>query len=178
MKKIVRNANSIMIIAIVFIAVALVIPAFCQDAAKQDTKQEAQYVGSQKCKGCHSLPKTGEQYKSWAETKMAKSMDSLKAKGEDKNEKCLACHTTGFGKPHADDAKLDEIGCEACHGPASEWKSIHQKNKDEAIAKGMIVKPTEEVCVKCHNKNSPNFKGFNYAEYVKKGVHKIKEPAK
>jgi len=99
-------------------------------------------------------------------------MEILKAKGEDKNEKCLACHTTGYGKPQAEGAKLDEVGCEACHGPASGWKSIHQKDKDAAVAKGMVRKPNEETCKKCHNKNSPTFKGFNFEEYSKKGVHK------
>jgi hypothetical protein len=166
MKKSTHNTSITIIIALLFLGAFLVLPALAE---------EGKYVGSQKCKGCHSLPKTGGQYKSWETTKHAKSMDSLKAKNEDKNEKCLACHTTGFGKSHEEGAKLDEVGCEACHGPASEWVSTHQKDKEGAIAKGLIL-PKEDTCKKCHNDKSPTFKGFNFAEYAKKGVHEHKKP--
>jgi hypothetical protein len=162
----IQNKFTISAIAFLFLAVIMLTPSLCS---------EGKYVGSDKCKGCHSLPKTGAQYKSWAETKHAKSMDILKTKGEDKNEKCLECHTTGWGKSHEEGAKLDEVGCEACHGPASEWKAIHQKDKEAAVSKGLVLKPNEDTCVKCHNKNSPTFKGFNFAEYAKKGVHAHKE---
>ncbi|MBU1626323.1 cytochrome c family protein [bacterium] len=165
MEKSARNTSIIIIVCAFFLGAFLALPAFTE---------EGKYVGSLKCKGCHSLPKTGAQYKSWVTTKHAKSMETLKAKGEDKNEKCLACHTTGYGKSHEEGANLEEVGCEACHGPASEWKNTHQKDKEGAIAKGLVM-PKEETCEKCHNSNSPNFKGFNFAEYSKKGVHEHKK---
>ena len=40
----------------------------------------------------------------------------------------------------------------------------------EGKAKGLIM-PTEEVCVACHNDESPHFKGFDFAEYVKQITH-------
>ena len=38
--------------------------------------------------------------------------------------------------------------------------------KDKALnaSKGLIVKD-EKLCEKCHNEESPHFKGFNYDEY-------------
>jgi hypothetical protein len=48
------------------------------------------------------------------------------------------------------------------------------KKKAEAIAAG-LVEPTKAVCEKCHNKQSPTFKGFNFEEAVKK-VHAHKPP--
>jgi hypothetical protein len=42
----------------------------------------------------------------------------------------------------------------------------------KAKAAGLNI-PTEKDCVVCRNKKSPNFKGFNFAEMVKK-VHEHK----
>ena len=44
------------------------------------------------------------------------------------------------------------------------------KNRDLALQKGMIL-PTEEVCKKCHNPESPTYKPFNYAEASAKIAH-------
>jgi hypothetical protein len=38
------------------------------------------------------------------------------------------------------------------------------------MAKGLIL-PDEKVCKKCHNEQSPHYKGFNYKEYVAKIAH-------
>ncbi len=46
------------------------------------------------------------------------------------------------------------------------------KNKEKAIAKGLII-PDEKVCRKCHNKESPNFKGFDFKTYAAKIAHPI-----
>jgi hypothetical protein len=44
------------------------------------------------------------------------------------------------------------------------------KNQQLALTKGMTL-PEEKVCKTCHNEESPNYKGFNYAEYVAKISH-------
>lgn len=72
--------------------------------------QQFEYVGTNKCKGCHSNSKKGAQYKVWKETKHAKVFDLLltdeakqiaKARGltttPDNAPECLECHTVGFG---------------------------------------------------------------------------------
>ncbi len=122
------------------------------------------YIGADKCKLCHKL-----QYDSWLKTKHAKAFDSLKPEDRAKKE-CVECHVTG-GR-----TDLPGVQCEACHGPGSESKAISvMKDKAKAIAAGLKI-PTEKDCVVCHNKKSPTFKGFNFAESVKK-VHEHKKPA-
>jgi hypothetical protein len=137
--------------------------------------QDFEYVGSKKCKMCHNKPATGAQYAKWSESKHAKAMESLSAE-EAKNPACVKCHST-YGS--VDESliatlKIDEgVSCESCHGPGSKYfPASVMKDVEKAKAKGMIM-PTEEVCVKCHNSESPNFKGFNYKEYVAKIAHPI-----
>lgn len=148
------------------------------------------YVGSGKCTMCHM-----KQNKSWKETKLAKALDSLKptaeadkalfeakkksgldpAKDYSTDPKCLACHTTGYGKDGGYPEKITDdnrkaaetmgsVACEACHGPGSvylEYKKAKRKeNKEyaftkEELAKVGLVTPTEENCKSCHNKDNP-----------------------
>ncbi len=122
------------------------------------------YIGVDKCKLCHKI-----QFDSWAKTKHARAFDSLKPEDRAKKE-CIECHTTA-GK-----AELPGVQCEACHGPGSDYKAISvMKDKAKAIAAGLKI-PTEKDCVMCHNKKSPTFKGFNFADAVKQ-VHAHKKPA-
>lgn len=110
---------------------------------------------------------------------------------------CLKCHTTGFGaggyevkcddfwNPAADDkvgAKavkrmkgLQSVGCEACHGPGSKYKSSKTK---KAIIAGEITAASvglleinEATCVACHNEESPTRKPFSYEERVGEFAH-------
>ncbi len=114
-----------------------------------------------------------------------------------KAPECLKCHTTGFGKggyevkgdtfwnPTADDkdgAKavkrmegLQAVGCEACHGAGSEFKSSKVK---KAILAGEItaasvglLKVNKATCTACHNENSPTHKPFKYDEKVAEFAH-------
>lgn len=135
--------------------------------------QTAEYVGAKKCKMCHNKPATGAQYDQWTESKHAHAMESLSAE-EAKDPKCLKCHST-FGSVDNDlvaTLKVDEgVSCESCHGPGSLYfPNSVMKDKAKAMEKGMI-EPTEKVCIACHNKNSPHFKGFNYKEYMAKIAH-------
>ncbi len=108
------------------------------------------YVGINQCKMCHM-----KQYNVWKDTAHAKAFDVLKPADQAKPE-CIKCHITG------DNKELKGVQCEACHGAGSEYKSFAvMKNVKEAEAKGLNPKPVT-VCVKCHNKNSPNFKGFDF----------------
>jgi hypothetical protein len=153
---------------------------------------EFKYVGDKKCKGCHR-----SQYKSWQGDYHAKALDSLKpglkaeaktkAKLDSKKDYtadagCLSCHSTGHSKPAAEGAILDNVQCESCHGPGSEYKSpkIMSKNKykenqeaqHKAALEAGLVEPDEKLCVGCHNEKSPTFKGFNYKEMIDEVRHK------
>jgi len=171
---------------------------------------EPTYDGTKSCKMCHI-----KVFKSWEETKMAKAFETLKpgqasevktkfnldpAKDYTKDESCLACHTTGYGKPggytipNPEDKKavkaaeqLESVGCEACHGPGSEYNKIMkdiQKSKrmyksEELYAAG-LHKMGPQACTDCHNEKSPTYdesKKFDYEKDKDKDTHKH-EPLK
>jgi hypothetical protein len=44
------------------------------------------------------------------------------------------------------------------------------KNRKMALASGLIL-PTKEVCVSCHNSESPTFKSFDYEASLAKIAH-------
>jgi hypothetical protein len=126
--------------------------------------QNRTFIGADKCRICHKVEHT-----SWATTKHAKALESLKPE-EQKKKECVECHTTGAKN------ELPGVQCEACHGAGSEYKTMSiMKDKQKAIAAGLII-PTEKVCVQCHNKKSPTFKGFDWTEMSKK-VHDKKKKA-
>ena len=154
---------------------------------------EHPFVGSKKCKKCHL-----KQYKSWAETKMAKAFELLKpgvsaeakkaanldpAKDYTADEKCVGCHVTGYGKPGgfvdiASTPDLAGVGCESCHGAGGtyiqpEHMSLKNKNykKADIVAVGMVDTVGVEQCSGCHNEKSPFFKEFNFEKRKDEGTH-------
>jgi mono/diheme cytochrome c family protein len=160
------------------------------------TSDNHAYVGSKKCKMCHM-----KEYKSWATTKMAGAYEQLKpgeraeakkaagldpAKDYTKDGTCLACHTTGYGKPGGfvdieTTPNLAGVGCEMCHGPGGtyvrkEYMSLNNKEykKADIVAVGMVEKITETQCLGCHNIESP-FVGddylFDFEANKVKGMH-------
>lgn len=136
-----------------------------------------EYVGSKKCKVCHI-----KIYKSWQETAHAKTFEVLNAgvKAEEKKKagldenkdytsdaSCIECHTTG------NNTVFPGIHCEACHGPGKKYTSAKIMNKKKykadpelqrklALEAGLIIKPDEENCLKCHNEKSPTYKPFDF----------------
>ncbi|HZL11185.1 MAG TPA: cytochrome c family protein [Prolixibacteraceae bacterium] len=135
--------------------------------------QDAKYIGAAKCKMCHNKADKGEQYNKWLASPHAKAMDALKG-DEAKNPKCLKCHSTAAGADQSLIASItveEGVSCESCHGAGSLYKSATiMKDMTLAMSKGMIM-PTEKVCKKCHNEESPNYKGFNFKEYSAKIAH-------
>lgn len=83
-------------------------------------KPTAHYVGTASCRDCH--PKA---YQVWKNSGHAHAFETLVKKGSDADPHCIACHTVGFGKHSGyrramTDNRLLDVGCESCHGPASE----------------------------------------------------------
>ena len=152
------------------------------------------YVGVDKCKACHKLEKYGNQQEIWEKSKHAqafavlateKAKESAKKLGVDdpqKSDKCLKCHVTGFGAAaEAKDVtfKMEEgVGCEACHGPGSDYKTMAiMKDQKAAIASGLIV-PNEKTCKKCHTAEGNDFyKEFNYEKFFAQIAHPGPAPA-
>jgi len=146
------------------------------------------YIGVKKCAMCHKSEAKGNQYGQWLSTKHAKAYETLATSQAQETAKkagvlgnpqeapaCLKCHLTGNG---VDSSLLGEgftkengVQCESCHGAGGDYAPLSvMKDKARAIGAGLVV-PTEEVCLKCHNTESPNFKGFNFKEYTSKITH-------
>jgi hypothetical protein len=179
-------------------AVALFAAALSNTASGEGEKPA--YVGDKECMKCHF-----QEHKSWKKTGMAKAMKTLaptpesekelfdkkKAAGLDPakdyttDEKCLKCHTTGYGTetgypkdPKTEGAEarakaLGSVGCESCHGPGSLYvkhkKAEQEKNKDvkftfEQLAPLGMTKPDEAACKTCHNDESPTKGALKYEE--------------
>lgn len=169
------------LLAFAALAALMVTSVLAQEAAKPEAAAKHEYVGDAKCKMCHK-----DVHTSWAETKHAKAFSVLSAE-EQKKPECVKCHITGTT---AAGEVLENVQCEACHGPGSEYKSasIMSKKKWAADPEGQLklakeaglIMPTADNCVRCHTKEgNPNFKEFNF-EKMQPLVHPVKaeEPAK
>ena len=162
-------------------------------SASAGAEVKFKYVGVGNCKKCHQTAKQGEQYKKWVTTKHATAFATLsnEQSKEIANKKgiadptkapeCLKCHLTGGGLPAENfdttfKADVEGVGCEACHGPGSAYwknsvmKAISAKTQDgKAVG---LIDPSEKVCVKCHNSESPTMKGkFDFKTQVEKVSH-------
>jgi len=169
---------------------ALLVALFCATPtaeASQGAKKVNRFIGSQKCKTCHSSKETGNQFEALSKMKHAHAFEVLatdaakaiaKPLGIDDPQKadaCVKCHVTAFGVPAAEIAKgfdrTQGVQCESCHGPGD----LHVKARMAAAAaedpdapkvyKGLpvgeiVVNPEMSVCTGCHNKESPNYKPF------------------
>jgi hypothetical protein len=168
-----------------------------QDAAPAapDKQVANRYMGAGKCMSCHKSEAGGDQYGHWLESKHAHAFEVLatkeaKAQAQkvgieepQKAEQCLRCHVTGFGQPEEAFNKgfKPELGvqCESCHGPGE----LHVKARFAAAAKAkdgklepppageILTRPPATTCAGCHNKESPNFKGFCFQTFSKKIRH-------
>ncbi len=129
-----------------------------QDAAKPAAAKAHSYIGTKACGMCHKGAAKGSILETWQATAHAKSMDKVPA-DQKSNATCLGCHATGFGKPGGYDPAaatkaaadhLAAVGCEACHGPGNDYKSIAvMKDPVKAKAAGLL-EVTEATCKGCH----------------------------
>ncbi len=144
----------------------LTVPGLAQEKGNK-------YVGAKMCGACHKKP-TGDQFGIWQKSKHAEAFKTLQSKAADEIAKkkglkvaaaeapeCLECHTVNAA------LKEDGVGCEACHGAGSAYKSMSvMKDKAKAIAAGLTefkdAAAIEKACKKCHNEKSPSFKGFDF----------------
>lgn len=166
------------------------IPGLASEAAA-----DPELVGVPKCSPCHKA-KTGDQWKIWSESRHSQAFETL---GSDQAKTiavemglgdpqqaavCLRCHTTQafLGPEVVASAKgkyadSEGIGCEACHGPGSEYKSKKVMTDPEAAqAAGLVMVKSAEACVLCHNEESPTFQGFDFEERWAEIAHPV--PAK
>lgn len=165
-------------------------------AVPRSLGDEHAYVGSKTCRKCHI-----KEWRSWSETKMAKTFETLKpgvnaeakkAAGLDpdkdytQDETCIRCHVTGWGKPGGftsieETPDLAGVGCEMCHGPGGTYTQdgyMTLQNKEykkaDLVAVGLMGEITEPQCATCHNSESP-FVGddyvFDFEQRKTEGTH-------
>lgn len=161
---------------------------FCGMASEAYAAPEL--VGASKCKSCHK--KIGDPYAIWLKGEHAKAFETLaspeskkiaaeKGLGDpQKEDACLKCHVSRvfLGNPVvAAKGKYDDtegVGCEACHGAGSDYKSKKvMQDHDAAVAAGMTAEINEAFCTKCHNEESPTFKAFDYEKQLAAIAHPI-----
>jgi hypothetical protein len=164
---------------------------------------EHEFAGHKKCKTCHKKAEIGDQYSVWLESRHAKAFETLgteKAKkwgaeaGVDNpqtDDRCIKCHSTAHGVPdEMVSKKFDRtagVQCESCHGAGKDYrKKKIMIDRDKAIEKGLII-PTEAVCTKCHNDESPAWDpqrytladgskvGFDFEQAAKTIAHPVPE---
>jgi hypothetical protein len=134
-----------------------------------ETKPMPEYVGSEACKKCHAFA-----YDVWKKSAHSHAYKTLveaprPPKNNEYDAECIVCHTIGFGyKTGFQDAvktpKLKNVGCESCHGPASEHVKDFENKKWHALLNPWKTQPNEtdkqkeqrifradQMCQRCHD---------------------------
>jgi len=156
------------------------------------SKDAAQYVGSVACGACHRGPEMGYQWSRWKMSPHAHAYAALAtaaarriadewgvAGDPQRNAECLRCHTTGWHDPaggFADGFRLSEgVGCEACHGPGSEYVPEAIMRDPRAARLAGLREQSRETCLACHEK--AHGKPFDYEKALAEIAHPT-EPAR
>jgi len=119
------------------------------------------YLGIEMCRRCHAdiMPR-------FVLSKHFRAFETLRQRDSSTKAECVACHTTGYGRPGGYDPETEQKGapylqgvqCEACHGPGT----LHARD-------GSYVKSARESCRVCHTaKWSPD---FEFESYWKRAIH-------
>jgi hypothetical protein len=112
--------------------------------------KKSAFVSATGCAECHK-----EQYGKWAASRHARATDSLVIKQTEFDASCFACHASGIDRHVGGEAgslpQLQNVHCEACHGPGSD----HAKNPAKGYGR---VADIEASCAVCHTpRTSPGF---------------------
>lgn len=140
------------------------------------------FIGSKGCKECHGDDVIGNQYKIWLLSPHAKAYNILisekaaeiakkvEVTSPEKDYACLKCHATGKGKVNT--VVKEGVGCEACHGPGSEYykasNHVDYSSRENGYRRGIkygmypilgiaSLKTRERLCLSCHRKERPCF---------------------
>ena len=128
------------------------------------------FVGAMACGKCHrgaalgnqwSLWRLTEHSSAWAVLTTAKAKEMARAKGvadPHSSPDCLKCHATAQGGAHAAGFGNDEgVGCEACHGPGSDYMADAVMRDRRAAAQAGLKKAGSETCARCHPGHGEEF---------------------
>ena len=85
----------------------------------------------------------------------------LGIKNPQQSDECLRCHSTSHGfveEEEVEDLQVEDgVQCESCHGSGEEYMYLEvMEDLKDAKSMGLVI-PTEEICRKCHNPESPTY---------------------
>ena len=115
--------------------------------------------------------------RAWAtlDTPKALKMAAVKGISNPQNSpECLRCHASTTGTARLPEYRVEEgVGCEACHGPGSEYTpDAIMRDRRSAMAAGL--KPvTRDTCMRCHEAHGEK---FDFAAAKLKIAHPTKLP--
>ncbi len=192
-----RIAPGSLIVAVVGYLIVLGICLMFFTGRRADHLSPGTLVGPEACAECHQ-----EQARAWKETRMAKTFEALRPgvmveakriagldSGKDytRDEKCLPCHTTGYGTAGGfvsieETPEMAGVTCEACHGSGGLFigvmktgdPSFDTSEAREARRAGLVYPPTDRICRTCHNEDSPFFDmgyRFDFTRRSEQGTH-------
>jgi len=120
---------------------------------------EVTYEGAAACAACHEPA-----VDFWRTTKHAHALATLEKAHRARDPACIGCHVTGYFQPggttdlEVATSRLADVGCEACHGPAS----AHVAAADKKAFPSTVP---ASVCLGCHTPDQTN-NGFDYPSFV------------
>jgi len=134
---------------------------FAGTRAPTPARGQAGYVGSEQCEACHA-----DEAAHWAKTRHGDAYATLVQANKQFDLSCVGCHVTGFREPGGaevvENAGLQDVQCEQCHGPGSQHVATPEKRgKPNAIRRDAPV----EVCQQCHTPEHSDT--FEYAAYLR-----------
>jgi hypothetical protein len=177
-----------LITGMVLVLIAMVV--FSSTSVSSKNAASFKYVGVSKCQTCHKTDAQGKQFDIWQNSKHSQAWKTLQTDAADKLAKdkgystkaaetpqCIKCHV--LGKDIVPDeladsfVKEDGVQCETCHGPGSEYKAMSiMKDRQKAVDNGLIIASDKaQMCITCHNPESPSYKEFKFDEYWDKIKH-------
>lgn len=160
---------------------------FLRRAVRGTKRDHPQYVGSHTCRSCHLGREHGNQYVQWLSSRHAAAYWRLATdwalflalqrpyfqdiENPRADDRCLLCHTTAAQDPDALFASsfdaAEGVGCEACHGPGSEYRHAEiMSDRAAFLAAGGSV-PDERTCQNCHR----NPERFEFDEWWPEIAH-------
>lgn len=177
-----------LITGMVLVLISMVV--FSSTSVSSKNAAAFKYVGVSKCQTCHKTDAQGKQFDIWQNSKHSQAWKTLQTDAADKLAKdkgfttkaaetpqCIKCHVLGkdLNPDELADSfvKEDGVQCETCHGAGSEYKAMSvMKDKQKAIDNGMNpISDKNQLCITCHNPESPSYKEFKFDEYWDKIKH-------
>ena len=120
----------------------------------------AHFSGDASCVRCH---KAAARF--CKRTAHAHAWKTLQAVGKTGHGDCVSCHVTGYGEMGGSSLGfskgLENVGCEACHGPGS----IHVDKRGLEKPLALRTSTPESVCTRCHNEKHSDT--FQYEAYLR-----------